>query len=550
VLGSLATLGFGAERATRGGILHVALRAEPKTFNPVIAIDAPSRDVLRRIHADLISIDRSTQKTVPGLAETWSRSSDGTRYTLKLRRGVRFSDGTPFTADDVVFSWSLYLDEKVHSPQRDLLMIDGQPIQCARKDDFTVEFVLPKPYAAAERLFDSVAMLPRHRLESQWKAGKLRDTWTLGTAAAEIAGLGPFRLKVYRPGDAVLLERNPYYWRPAPEGGGNLPFLDGIEFRLLADEEVQLARFVSGQLDLLNRLSMKSISYLQGKGAAVTDLGPGLEYNFLCFNLSPRSSKPSWFASREFRAALSAATDREAMAQIVFKGRATPLWGNVPPGNLLWYNGRLPHPARSVAQARNQLGTAGFHWNPQGHLTDPAGALVEFSILVSTSSPERMQLATMLQADYGQLGIGVTIAPLEFRSLLDRVVHTQQFDTALLGLGGGDADPNAEQNVWLSSGGMHLWNPNQKQPATDWEGEIDQLMKRQMVTLRPNERKKLYDRVQEIVAAQLPMIFLVSPSVVVAQRGNVGNFRPARLDHFTLWNAGELFLRQRGTGAQ
>src|ERR1022692_4350482 len=220
VLASLATLGFGAERATRGGILHVALRAEPKTFNPVIAIDAPSRDVLRRIHADLLAIDRSTQKAVPGLAETWSRSSDGTRYTLKLRRGVRFSDGTPFTADVVVFSWSLYLDEKVHSPQRDLLTIDGQPIQCVRKDDFTVEFVLPKPYAAAERLFDSVAMLPRHRLESQWKAGKLRDTWTLGTAAAEIAGLGPFRLKEYRPGDAILLERNPHYWRPAPEGGG------------------------------------------------------------------------------------------------------------------------------------------------------------------------------------------------------------------------------------------------------------------------------------------------------------------------------------------
>jgi len=538
-----------AERPARGGILHVALRAEPKTFNPVIAIDAPSRDVLRRIHADLISIDRSTQKTVPALAETWSQSPDGTRYTLKLRRGVRFSDGTGFTADDVVFSWGVYLDDKVRSPQRDLLMIDGQPIQCVRKDDFTVEFVLPKPYAAAERLFDSVAMLPRHRLEPQWKAGKLRDAWTVGTSPAEIAGLGPFRLKEYRPGAAVVLERNPHYWRPAAEGGGDLPYLDGIEFSLLADEEVQLARFVSGDLDVLNRLNMKSISYLQGKGAAVTDLGPGLEYNFLCFNLSPRSSKLAWFNSREFRAALSAATDREALAHIVYQGRATPLWGHVTPGNLLWYDGRLPHPARSVAQGREQLRKAGFRWNPEGHLLDSTGTSVEFSILVSSSSPERMQMATMLQADYGELGIAVTIAPLEFRSLLGRVVDTQQFDTALLALGGGDADPNAEQNVWLSSGGMHLWNPNQKQPATDWEGEIDRLMKAQMVTLDAGERKKMYDRVQEIVAAQLPMIFLVSPSVVVAQRGNVGNFRPALLDHFTLWNAGELFLRRRGADA-
>ncbi len=544
-LGLLVSPGYSGERPIRGGVLHVALRAEPKTFNPVIAIDAPSRDVLRRIHADLIGIDRSTQKTVPALAETWSQSPDGTRYTLKLRRGVRFSDGTPFTADDVVFSWSVYLDEKVRSPQRDLLMIDGQPIVCVRKDAFTVEFVLPKPYAAAERLFDSVAMLPRHLLEPQWKAGKLRDTWAVGTAPAEIAGLGPFRLKEYRPGAAVLLERNPYYWRPAPEGG-SLPYLDGIEFSILTDEEVQLARFVSGDLDVLNRLSMKSISYLQSKGAAVTDLGPGLEYNFLCFNLSPRSSKLAWFGSREFRAALSAATDRQAMAHIVYHDRATPLWGNVTPGNLLWYDSRLPHPARSVTQGRDQLRKAGFRWNAEGHLVDAAGAPVAFSILVSSSSPERLQMATMLQADYGELGIAVTIAPLEFRSLLARVVDTQQFDTVLLGLGGGDADPNAEQNVWLSSGGMHLWNPNQTQPATAWEGEIDRLMKRQMVTLDGGERKKLYDRVQEIVAEQLPMIFLVSPSVVVAQRGDVGNFRPALLDHFTLWNAGELFLRKRG----
>jgi len=172
---------------------------------------------------------------------------------------------------------------------------------------------------------------------------------------------------------------------------------------------------------------------------------------------------------------------------------------------------------------------------------------VEFSIAVSTSSPERMQMATMLQADYGELGIDVVVSPLEFRSLIDRVVNRRQFDTAILGLGGGDADPNSEQNVWLSSGGMHLWNPNQKQPASAWEAEIDRLMQRQIVRLNADERKKLYRRVQEIVTEQSPMVFLVSPSVVVAQHGNVGNFRPAVLDHFTLWNSDELYLRKGQT---
>jgi peptide/nickel transport system substrate-binding protein len=527
-----------------GGILKVAQRAELKTFNPVIAIDAPSREVLRRLHADLITINRATQKTMPALAESWTHSPDGTRYVLKLRRGVRFSDGAPLTADDVVFSWSLYLDEKVHSFQRDLLMIGDRPIQATKRDDYTVEFTFPQPYAAAERVFDSIPMLPRHRLEPAWKAGKISEAWAVNTPPAEVVGLGPFRLKQYRPGEAVILERNPYYWQPAPEGGKNLPYLDGIEFRLLADEGVQLARFASGDLDMLNRLSMNAISFLEGRGASVADLGPGLEYNFLCFNLTPGSPKLAWFGSREFRAALSLAVDREGMEQVVFKGRATPIWGNVSPGNRLWYSDRVPHPKRSVPRAREALKAAGFRWNDRDQLIGPAGALVSFSILVSTSSPERMQMATMLQADFSQLGIETTIAPLEFRSVMDRVTNTRQFDTVLLGLGGGDADPNPEMNVLLSSGGTHLWNPNQKRPATAWEAEIDDLMQRQMVAMRPSERKRMYDRVQEIIAMQVPMIFLVSPNVVVAHRGNVGNFHPAVMDHFTLWNSGELFLRK------
>ena len=516
----------------RGGVLRVVERSEPKTFNPVIALDAPSRDILRRMHADLISIDRQTQKTVPALAESWTRSSDGRTYRLKLRKDVRFSDGEPFTADDVVFSFAVYLDEKVGSPQRDLLLIENRPLECRKLDALTVEFHLPQPYAAAERLFDSVAILPKHRLEAAWRQGKLQDAWTLAASLEEIVGLGPFRLKAYSPGERVVLERNPYYWKK------QLPNLDGIEFRFLTDEDVQLARFAAGEVDILNRLNSKSIQYLQSRGTALADLGPGLEYNFLCFNLSPSSTKLAWFGSKLFRQALSLAVDREAMARIIFQGRAAPIWGHVSPGNKLWFASDLARPARNVPAARRMLSDAGL-----------AGKPIGFSILVSASSSERVQMATMLQADWKEIGIKVNIVTLEFRAMLDRVLNARQFDACILGLGGGDADPNPEMNVWLSSGAMHLWNPNQTHPASDWEAEIDTLMRRQMVTLDHAARKRIYDRVQQIVAEQLPMIFLVSPHVVVAQRGNVGNFRPAILDHQTLWNADELFLN-RSAGRQ
>jgi peptide/nickel transport system substrate-binding protein len=523
------------EAPRRGGVLHVVERSEPKTFNPVIALDVPSRDVIRRIHADLISIDRASQATVPALAESWTRSRDGLVYVLHLRKGLRFSDGEPFTADDVVFSFEVYLDAKVGSPQRDLLMIDDHPLECRKLDALTVEFRLPRPYAAAERLFDSIAMLPRHRLERAWREGKLRDSWSLATGVNEIAGLGPFRLKEYRPGERVLLERNPYYWR-AP-----LPYLDGIEFRFIADEDAQLARFAAGEVDLLNRLNPKAIRYLQSKPIQLTDLGPGLEYNFVCFNLTPGSAKLGWFGRQEFRHALSLAVDRDAMARVIYQDRAAPLWGSVTPGNKLWYSSKLPRPARNVDAAKAILQKAGFRAGAV--LLDPNGKAVEFSILVAASSPERVQMATLLQSDWKELGIAVNVVTMEFRSMIERVLTTRQFDTCILGLGGGDADPNAEMGVWLSSGGMHVWNPGQPKPATPWEAEIDALMQRQMITLDYPERKRMYERVQEIVADQSPLIFLVSPHVVVAQRGRVGNFRPSILDHQTLWNCDQLFLK-------
>ena len=530
----------------RGGTLHVVERAEPKTLNPVIVMDGPSRAIAGRLHADLITMDRLTQKSKPSLAESWTRSTDGRTYTLKLRSGVKFSDGHPFTADDVVFSFAVYVDPKVNSPQRDLLMIDDQPIDVMRRDALTVEVRLPAPYAAAESMFDSIAMLPKHKLEAAWRAGKLREAWSLSTAPAEIAGLGPFRLREYRPGEAIVLERNPFYWKRAADGD-SLPYLDAIEMRFAAEEDAQLARFASGELDIVNRVTPKSIPFLKSQGAVLADLGPGLEYNFLCFNLSPGSSKLAWFGKREFREALSLVVDREGMARLVFDGKAEPIWGHVTPGNKQWFSSSLARSKRSVATARERLKQAGFSWNSQGSLLDVGGNPVEFSVVVSSSSAERSRMATVLQADFRDIGIQVTITPIEYRSLLDRVLNTRQFDTFLLGLGGGSPDPNAEMNVWLSSGAMHLWNPSQKQPASAWEGEIDRLMKSQVKELDAGERRKLYDRVQNIVARETPLIFLVSPNVVAAAQPNVGNFRPSTLEHSTLWNAEDLYLLPRRT---
>jgi peptide/nickel transport system substrate-binding protein len=157
-------------------------------------------------------------------------------------------------------------------------------------------------------------------------------------------------------------------------------------------------------------------------------------------------------------------------------------------------------------------------------------------------------MATLVQDDLKQLGMRVQVAPLEFRSLIDRVTQTREYEASLFGLVSPDADPTPELNVWLSSGGTHLWNPSQAHPATTWEAEIDRLMEQQLYATSYGQRKKLYDRVQEILAENQPMIFLASPHILAGAKSSIGNFHPAVLEPYVLWNVEQLFQRN-GTGS-
>jgi peptide/nickel transport system substrate-binding protein len=539
-----------------GGRLVIGQRSEPKTLNPVTATDAVSREVIGRLMADLITINKASQQTEPALAKSWKMSPDGRTFTLTLRKGIRFSDGHPFDADDVVFSFTVYLDEAVNSPQRDLLLIDGKPLGVAKLDQQTVRFTLPRPYAAAERIFDGLAMLPKHLLEKPYHEGRFLQAWTLNNAATDVAGLGPFRVKKYVAGQQIVLERNPYYWK-TDRDNHRLPYLDELVFLFVGSEDAQVMRFEAGETDIVNRLSTENYSLLSREqnrtNSQLMDLGPSLEYNFLVFNLNDLSSKnldditrkQGWFRELKFREAVSAAVDRDAIVRLVYGKRGTALWGNVGPGNKLWMNQALPHPQRSVETARQLLKSAGFSWSNAGQLLDPSGKAVEFSIVTSSSNTQRMKMATLLQDDLSHIGMQVHIVPLDFRAMIDRVFQSFDYEAAIMGLGGGDADPNPEMNVWLSSGSSHLWNLGETKPATPWQREIDGLMQQQMIMLDYQKRKRLYDRVQQLIAEHLPFIFLATPNILVSAGPQVGNFHPAVLDHYTLWNADQLYLRSQ-----
>ena len=541
-----------SEAGTPGGKLVIAQRSEPRTFNPVTAIDQNAQGVNARMMADLVHINRATQKTEPALAKSWTISKDGTQITVKLRRGLRFSDGAPFDADDVVFSYNIYLDEKVHSPQHDPLIIRGKPMVVEKIDAYTVRFTFPAPYSVAERVFDSVAILPRHLLEKDYQEGKIAQAWALNTPPEKIAGLGAFRLKQVVPGERIVLERNPYSWK-VDSKGQKLPYLDELTFIVVPTQDAQVIRFQAGDSQIISGLSADNYSALESQQRSrhfqLYDAGPGMEYNFLMFNLNDDTEgrlpeiarKQKWFRDVRFRQAVSAAIDRQGIVRLVYHNRAVALATHVSPGNKRWFNSAIPTTTRSLPQARELLKAAGFSWKPDGTLVDSAGQPVEFTIVVSSSNTQRTQIATLVQDDLKQIGITAHVATLEARSATDRLLNSHDYEAFVLGLVTGDADPNSDLNLLMSNGQTHIWNFGEKTPATPWEAEIDQLMQKQLVTLNYQQRKKIYDRVQEVLAQQLPLVYLVSPNILVGAQEDLGNFRPAIIEQYTFWNADELF---------
>src|SRR5262249_46194828 len=152
----------------------------------------------------------------------------------------------------------------------------------------------------------------------------------------------------------------------------------------------------------------------------------------------------------------------------------------------------------------------GFQATPNGPLRDSDGHPVEFSVITNAGNQSRERMAAMIQQDLAAIGVRLQIVSLDFPSLLDRIGKTQNYEACLLGLNNYDLDPDGQMNLWLSSSSNHCWNPKQASPATSWEAEIDRLMHAQAANPDGRRRKALFDRVQEIVSEQAPVVFLLN----------------------------------------
>ncbi|HEY7699010.1 MAG TPA: ABC transporter substrate-binding protein, partial [Vicinamibacteria bacterium] len=504
-------------RETDDAVLRVAIHTEPQTWNQLLASDRVSHVIADQLHESLLRLNPETQKVEPALAESWDFSEDGTRLVFHLRKGVRFSDGSPFGAEDVAFTFRALYEPSTASPLVETAQIDGKPFRVEVVDDATVAFTLPRRTAVVERVFDSLSILPSHLLEKSLAQKTLAADTGLGADVRNIVGLGPFVLVEHSPGQRIVLERNRNYWR-ARDDGGRFPRLERLVFEIVPDENARLLRFRSGEIDLLDLLTPDAFEMLRGERSRdreLLDLGPGLLSERLWFNQGPKAPieehKKRWFADARFRRAISLGLDRRAMARVVYSGRATPAAGPVSPANTFWHDDSLPEAAYDPAAARSLLSQAGFRWEENGRLRDEGGHEVSFTVLTTAGSESHARLGAFIQEDLAKLGMDARTVIVEASSLLARITGSLDYEACLLGITATDPDPSAEMAIWLSRAPLHLWNPQEESPATEWEARIDELMERQMGELDVEARRRTYFEVQRIVYEQLPVLDLVVP---------------------------------------
>ena len=500
-----------------GGELRFALHDAPKTTDPLLMADESAEAIRYLTEGVLIRVNRLTQKPEPELAASWQVSKDSTRITFQLRQGVKFPNGAAFTSGDVVRTFRRLLDPSLHSPIADTFKTDKGVVKISAQGPFVVAADFPAPTASIQILFDSVA---------------------IGS------GLGPFLVAERKSGVSIVLKRNPFYWKRP------LPALDAIHIDIEQNRDLELLRFRRGEIQLIDKLTPDLYDRLaaDAPGTAV-DAGPTLDSEFLWFNQAARAPISAhareWFRSTAFRRAVSQAIQRADLCRVVYRGHATPAAGPVAPSNKLWFKQGLTPDAFDPTAAAKLLAGDGFHLD-KGVLRDRSGNAVEFSLITNAGSKTRERMAAMIQEDLSKLGIRINIVTLDFPSLIERMTRTLNYEACLLGLVNVDPDPSELMNILLSSASNHPWNPSQKSPETSWEAEIDRLMLTQAATADYRTRKKNFDRVQEIMREQSPVIYLLHPNSLSAVSKRLTGVQPTPFFPHTFWDAEHLTVSSGG----
>ena len=530
----------------------------PKTFNPFNTKDNISAQMSEIMYDGLVTTNPVTGETIPKLAKSFS--VNGKEYIVNLRHGLKWSDGKPITADDVVFTWqNIIFDGFGNTSTRDSVMIDGKLPTVEKIDDYTVKFVTPEPFAPFLRMLSS-PIAPKHIFQPAVSRGReyFDGFLSTNTNPKEFVTSGAFRLKEYVPAQRVVFERNPNYYE-INKDGKKLPYLDKLVYLIVGDINNQVLKFEGGELD---EISLQGANVARFKEMekhsdfSVFNIGPDTGTMYLSMNMNNRKNekgkyyvdqkKQVWFQDKNFRQAVDYALDRKNMVFNIANGLGYPLF-TPETLNSIFLNKNLKPYDKNIEKSKELLKKSGFTWDKAGHLIDRFGNHVEFDLYTNAGNTEREAIGVMVKQDLEDLGMKVNFKPIEFNSLVNKLMASLDWDMVIMGFTGSPLEPNGGKNVWLSDGTLHIFNQRLERDANSpryaFEKRIDYLYTQGALATKFEDRKKYYDEYQAIVYDEKPLIYIYSPIRIVALRNKFKNIYPTSLGGVT-HNIEEVFIER------
>ena len=541
-----------------GELVSSTIGEGPKTFNPFNCKDNISALMSGIMYDGLLSSDPMTGQPTQKLAKSFSISPDGKTYTIKLRHGIKWSDGKSITADDVVFTWNDIIFAGLgDTSTRDSIVIDNKLPTVRKIDNYTVEFITPKPFAPFVRML-STPIAPKHIFMPAVKKGNtcFDSFLSTNTKPKDFVVSGAFKLKEYVPAQRVVFERNPNYYEINTKQQ-KLPYLDKLVYLIVGDLNNEVLKFEAKELDVISLQGSKVARYKSLEPHSdfkLYNLGPDTGTMYLSMNLNNRkdnkgkyyvnTDKQTWFQDLNFRTAVDYAIDRKNMVLNIANGIGAPLF--TPESlNSIYLNKNLKPYDKNLDKSKELLKKSGFYLDKKGKLFDKHGHRVEFDLYTNAGNTEREAIGVMVKQDLEDLGMKVNFKPIEFNSLVNKLVSTYDWDMVIMGLTGSPLEPNGGKNVWLSDGRLHMFNQRNPQEGKakilPWEKELDYLYTQGALATKFEDRKKYYDKYQEIVYKEKPMIYIYSPIRIVALRNKFKNIYPSSLGGIT-HNIEEIYI--------
>ena len=532
---------LGLQSGKYGGSYTLSLPAAPGSFNYYGITDNNAYTVIGNAFEGLVEYNLETYKMEPSLAQSWTVSEDGKTYTFKLRKGVKWHDGTDFTADDVVFTFT----NIILNPEARGNSAAGFPpnTKFEKVDASTVKMVMPSTSGAILQQL-RVFIMPKHKLlkftvEGGAKAADINTAWGTGSPLSDIVGTGPFKFTSYAPDQKLVMSKNATYWK-ADSFGNKLPYIDRLEYLIIKDTNAAVAQLKAGTLDALNisGAQFPELKAAEVAGAPFKVIRASALFGsppHLAFNFDAKDADLArLFSNDKFRQAVQPAVNRKRIIDDIFNGLAELPGTPVAPVSSWYFDTGRYLGAYDLKAANAGLEALGLKdTDGDGTRNFAGGRNIEFSLIAPNDNsffPGHL-IAPVIQADLKAIGLKANLQILSTSATFAKA-NAGDFEAAIYGFGN-QPDPQLRKAIWQPGGDLYYWHSSLRpKPGTaistknmkSWEKRIYAIFEEAARITDQGKRGALYDEWQLLNAKYLPVIMIAKPANIAAVSTKIGNF--------------------------